>query len=45
VYLKAHNDYQSARKHESWLKKKNKEYKNRLAEVAQLAPPVLGGVK
>jgi len=35
-------DYKSARKHEIWLKKKNKIYKNNLA---QLAPPELGGVK
>ena len=42
VYSKEYKDYQSARKHEIWLKKKNKEYKLRLA---QLAPPELGGVK
>jgi putative endonuclease len=42
VYLKKHLNYQEARKHEKWLKKKNKEYKNKLA---QLAPPEMGGVK
>ena len=42
VYTKEYPDYQSARKHEIWLKKKNKEYKDTLA---QLAPPISGGVK
>jgi len=42
VYYKMHTDYQEARKHEKWLKKKNRKYKENLA---QLAPPVLGGVK
>lgn len=42
VYTKEYPDYKSARKHEIWLKKKNKIYKNNLA---QLAPPELGGVK
>jgi len=36
VYCKAHTDYNDARKHEKWLKKKNRSYKNNLA---QLAPP------
>ncbi|MDP2642032.1 MAG: GIY-YIG nuclease family protein [bacterium] len=36
VYLKEYKDYRSARKHEVWLKKKTREYKLRLA---QLAPP------
>ncbi|MFZ2048822.1 MAG: GIY-YIG nuclease family protein [Minisyncoccia bacterium] len=27
VYSKEYNDYTSARKHEIWLKKKNREYK------------------
>ncbi len=39
VYMKAHNDYAEARRHEIWLKKKNVIYKNKLADVAQLAPP------
>ena len=39
VYVKAHNNYTEARKHEIWLKKKNVIYKNKLVEVAQLAPP------
>ena len=42
VYSREHADYQSARKHEVWLKKKNVSYKLRLA---QLAPPDIGGVK
>lgn len=43
VYFKPHEDYQSARKHEKWLKKKSKEYKNKLADIAQLAPPKKAG--
>lgn len=37
VYVKNHEDYAQARKHEKWLKKKNREYKESLekAEVAQ----------
>ncbi len=42
IYIKEYPDYQSARKHEKWLKKKNIEYKSGLA---QLAPPSSGGVK
>ena len=42
IYLKTHNSYAEARKHEKWLKKKNRIHKNKLA---QLAPPVRGGVK
>jgi len=42
VYSKEYNDYKLARKHEIWLKKKNADYKLKLA---QLAPPDLGGVK
>jgi len=38
VYTKEYPDYKSARKHEIWLKKKNRKYKARLA---QLAPPCL----
>jgi len=30
VYVKAHSSYREARKHEKWLKKKNKEYKKKL---------------
>jgi len=36
VFYREHNDYISARKHEKWLKKKNRIYKEKLA---QLAPP------
>jgi len=42
IYIKEYMNYQLARKHEIWLKKKNKFYKDNLA---QLAPPELGGVK
>jgi len=42
IYTKKYYSYQDARKHELWLKKKNHEYKNKLA---QLAPPEIGGVK
>ena len=42
IYLKEYLDYESARKHEIWLKKKGRVYKCRLA---QLAPPGIGGVK
>ena len=42
VYTKPHDSYKEARKHELWLKKKNHQYKNKLA---QLAPPLIGGVK
>jgi len=45
VYLKPHSSYIEARNHEKWLKKKNREYKNVIAHVAQLAPPISGGVK
>jgi len=38
VYYKEHLDYVEARKHEKWLKKKNRRYKEYLA---QLAPPEL----
>lgn len=31
VYKKPHKDYIEARKHEKWLKKKNREYKDGLA--------------
>lgn len=30
VYKKEHKDYQEARKHELWLKKKNRLYKDKL---------------
>ncbi len=39
VYKKEHKNYEEARKHEKWLKKKNLEYKN---NIAQLAPPIKG---
>ncbi len=42
VFIKEYENYREARKHESWLKKKSKEYKNK---IAQLAPPDIGGVK
>src|SRR3989338_8191866 len=45
IYYKAHENYLEARSHEKWLKKKNNEYKKKLADVAQLAPPISGGVK
>ena len=41
VYTKEYKNYELARKHEKWLKKKNKDYKEKLA---QLAPPEIGGV-
>jgi len=31
VYKKPHKDYSEARKHEKWLKKKNRQYKDGLA--------------
>lgn len=34
VYVKKHNNYKEARKHEKWLKKKNIMYKNKLAGQA-----------
>jgi putative endonuclease len=37
VYCREHQNYQEARNNEKWLKKKNRDYKNRLA---QLAPPI-----
>ncbi|OGI46193.1 hypothetical protein A2121_02295 [Candidatus Nomurabacteria bacterium GWB1_40_6] len=40
TYIKEYLNYQSARKHEIWLKKKNIIYKSNLA---QLAPPVWAG--
>ena len=42
VYTKVHEDYKSARRHEVWLKKKGRDYK---VKLAQLAPPISGGVK
>ncbi|MBI5139117.1 GIY-YIG nuclease family protein [Candidatus Nomurabacteria bacterium] len=42
VFCKEYKDSIFARKHEIWLKKKNRTYKNKLA---QLAPPDIGGVK
>ncbi len=33
IYFQVHNDYGEARKHELWLKKKNKEYKNKLTGI------------
>jgi len=42
IYKKEYENYIRARKHEIWLKKKDVNYKLRLA---QLAPPDLGGVK
>lgn len=32
VYKKSHDNYIEARKHEKWLKKKNRQYKDKLAE-------------
>ncbi len=45
MWYKYYDSAAEARKHEKWLKKKSREYKNKLAEVAQLAPPEIGGVK
>ncbi len=42
VFKKEYLNYELARKHEIWLKKKSISYKDK---VAQLAPPVMGGVK
>lgn len=42
VYTKKYESYQDARKNECWLKKKNHQYKNKLA---QLTPPETGEVK
>ena len=42
VYSKEYANYKLARRHELWLKKKNRGYKLKLA---QLAPPSSGGVK
>jgi len=42
VYVKNYPDYKLARNHEIWLKKKNIDYK---LKIAQLAPPARGGVK
>ncbi|KKS34269.1 MAG: Excinuclease ABC C subunit domain protein [Parcubacteria group bacterium GW2011_GWC2_42_13] len=35
VWCKFYNTIAEARRHEKWLKKKSKKYKERLAEVAQ----------
>ena len=40
VYAKRYNCYEQARRHEKWLKKKNRQYKDYLA---QLAPPEAAG--
>jgi len=37
AFIREHKDYTEARKHEKWLKKKNRQYKDKLA---QLAPPI-----
>lgn len=42
VYKKEHQDYNEARKHEKWLKKKNRQYKDKLAGAACPVPE--GGV-
>lgn len=42
VFIREHETYSSARKHEKWLKKKDINYK---CSLAQLAPPEIGGVK
>ena len=41
-YFKEHLDYEEARKHEKWLKKKGQEYKEKLFLAA---PPIRDGVK
>lgn len=45
VWYKFYPSALGARKHEKWLKKKSADYKKKLAAVAQLAPPEIGGVK
>src|SRR3989338_6949813 len=35
VFSKPHENYSEARKHEKWLKKKNREYKDKLSGVKQ----------
>lgn len=45
VFVKPHQEYSEARKHELWLKKKSIEYKFKLSQIAQIAPPILDGVK
>ena len=35
VFSKPHENYSEARKHEKWLKKKNREYKDKLGGVKQ----------
>lgn len=45
VYYKEHQNYKEARKHEKWLKKKNRKYKDNLAKhavVAQLVEQLHG---
>lgn len=34
VYKRPHNNYKEARRHEKWLKKKNRAYKEMLTDVA-----------
>ena len=41
VYKKEHPTYKDARKHEKWLKKKNHEYKNKLAGYNNLGKRVV----
>ena len=33
IYQKEHNSYELARKHERWLKKKSRDYKNKIGGV------------
>lgn len=47
MFEKQHKDYVEARKHEKWLKKKGKDYKNFISSLwitgRGLAPPVEAG--
>ncbi|MFA5070472.1 MAG: GIY-YIG nuclease family protein [Patescibacteria group bacterium] len=47
VYLKEHNSYKEARRHEIWLKKKNNQYKKyiSISTGSSACPAPLGGVK
>lgn len=42
VFTREHSNYQEARKHEKWLKKKNTSYKNRLASLGIIPPSQTG---
>ena len=42
VFAREHDNYQEARKHEKWLKKKNISYKNRLTSLGIIPPSQAG---